>query len=60
LELKREITVVLVTHFPQQARVSDYVAFLYDGRIVEAGATKDVFLRPRHELTEKYVTGRLY
>ncbi|MEZ0247755.1 MAG: ATP-binding cassette domain-containing protein [Thermoproteus sp.] len=61
LELKREVTVVLVTHFPQQAaRVSDYVAFLYDGRVVEAGATKEVFLRPKHELTERYVTGKLY
>ncbi|MEZ0318821.1 MAG: ATP-binding cassette domain-containing protein, partial [Pyrobaculum sp.] len=57
LELKRDRTVVIVTHFPAQAaRVSDYVAFLYQGQIVEMGPTKEVFTRPRHELTEKYVT----
>jgi len=61
LELKKDIAIVLVTHFPQQAaRISDYVAFLYKGQIVEWGPTRDVFTKPRHELTEKYVTGRLY
>nr|KJR73232.1 MAG: phosphate ABC transporter ATP-binding protein [Thermoproteus sp. AZ2] len=61
LDLKKEMTIVLVTHFPQQAaRISDYVAFLYKGQIVERGPTKDIFTKPRHELTEKYVTGRLY
>ncbi|MEM1598515.1 ATP-binding cassette domain-containing protein [Pyrobaculum sp.] len=61
LEMKKERTVVLVTHYPAQAaRVSDYVAFLYRGQIVETGPTKEVFTRPRHELTEKYVTGRFY
>ena len=61
LELKKEMTIVLVTHYPPQAaRVSDYVTFLYKGQIVEWGPTKDIFTKPRHELTEKYVTGRLY
>ena len=61
LELKKSVTIMLVTHFPgQAARISDYVAFLYKGKVVEAGPTKEVFTRPRHELTEKYVTGRLY
>lgn len=61
LELKKSVTILLVTHFPgQAARISDYVAFLYQGRVVESGPTKEVFTRPRHELTEKYVTGRLY
>nr|WP_287069589.1 ATP-binding cassette domain-containing protein [Pyrobaculum sp.] len=61
LELKKDMTIVLVTHFPAQAaRVSDYVAFLYKGQIVEVGPTKEVFTNPRHELTEKYVTGKLY
>jgi phosphate transport system ATP-binding protein len=60
-ELKKEMTIVLVTHYPPQAaRISDYVAFLYKGQIVEWGPTRDVFTKPRHELTEKYVTGRLY
>jgi phosphate transport system ATP-binding protein len=61
LELKKEMTIVLVTHYPPQAaRVSDYVAFLYRGQIVEWGPTRDIFTKPKHELTEKYVTGRLY
>ncbi|MEM4423746.1 ATP-binding cassette domain-containing protein [Pyrobaculum sp.] len=61
LELKKEMTIILVTHFPgQAARISDYVAFLYKGQIVETGPTKEVFTNPKHELTEKYVTGRLY
>jgi len=57
-ELKGEYTIVLVTHSPAQAaRVSDYVAFLYLGEIVEVGPTRRVFENPEHELTEKYVTG---
>ncbi|MCD6331548.1 MAG: phosphate ABC transporter ATP-binding protein [Thermoplasmata archaeon] len=59
-ELKKDYTIVLVTHEPAQAaRVSDYVGFLYLGKLVEVGATKDIFEKPKHELTEKYVTGVL-
>lgn len=59
VELKRDVTVLLVTHNPFQAsRVADYVAFMYDGRIVEVGPTGQVFTRPTHKLTEKYITGR--
>ncbi|MGC9169591.1 MAG: ATP-binding cassette domain-containing protein [Thermoproteus sp.] len=60
LDLKKDTTIVLVTHYPPQAaRVSDYVAFLYRGKIVEVGRTSEVFMRPRHELTERYVTGKI-
>ncbi len=59
-ELREYLTVVLVTHNPFQAsRVSDYVAFIYDGRLVEVGPTSKIFTRPENELTEKYVTGRM-
>ncbi|WP_048146811.1 phosphate ABC transporter ATP-binding protein [Pyrococcus abyssi] len=59
-ELKKDYTIVLVTHSPAQAaRVSDYVAFIYMGKIVEVGPTRKVFENPEHELTEKYVTGAL-
>ncbi|MDV3103645.1 phosphate ABC transporter ATP-binding protein [Thermococcus waiotapuensis] len=59
-ELKNDYTIVLVTHSPAQAaRVSDYVAFLYLGKLIEVGPTKKVFENPEHELTEKYVTGAL-
>ncbi|MEM1734372.1 MAG: ATP-binding cassette domain-containing protein [Pyrobaculum sp.] len=61
LDLKKETSVILVTHYPPQAaRISDYVAFLYKGKLVEVGPTREVFTNPRHELTEKYVTGKLY
>lgn len=60
LELKEEYTIIIVTHNPQQAaRMSDYVAFLYMGELIEIGETSIVFTRPRHELTEKYVIGRI-
>ncbi len=60
IELKKDITIVLVTHNPYQAaRVSDYVTFIYDGRVIETGRTGEVFTRPKHELTEKYITGKM-
>lgn len=58
-ELKRDLTIVIVTHSPSQAaRVSDYVAFLYMGKIMEVGRTEKVFENPENELTERYLTGR--
>ncbi|MCD6235874.1 MAG: phosphate ABC transporter ATP-binding protein [Thaumarchaeota archaeon] len=60
LELKKDYTIIVVTHNPgQAARISDYVAFLYLGKVVESGDAASVFTRPRHELTEKYVIGRI-
>ncbi|UXD21333.1 phosphate ABC transporter ATP-binding protein [Ignicoccus pacificus DSM 13166] len=60
VELKKEFTVLIVTHNPQQAaRISDYVAFIYDGKVVEVGPTSEIFTRPKHELTEKYVLGKV-
>jgi phosphate transport system ATP-binding protein len=58
-ELKQELTVVIVTHNMQQAaRVSDYTAFFYLGRLVELDATEKLFTSPREERTEAYITGR--
>lgn len=60
VELKKIVTVILVTHSPFQAsRVSDYVAFMYEGRIVEVGSSGEIFTRPKSQLTEKYITGRV-
>ena len=57
-KLSEEYTVVIVTHNMQQAaRVSDFTAFFYLGKLVEYGATKDVFENPKSPLTEKYITG---
>jgi phosphate transport system ATP-binding protein len=41
----------------QAARVSDYTAFLYLGELIEYGPTKQIFENPKHELTERYLTG---
>ena len=58
-ELKQELTVVIVTHNMQQAaRVSDYTAFFYLGRLVELDATERLFTSPSEERTEAYITGR--
>jgi phosphate transport system ATP-binding protein len=58
-ELKNELTIVIVTHNLQQAgRVSDFTAFFYLGRLVEAGPTQRLFTSPRDERTEAYITGR--
>ncbi|HEX8848647.1 MAG TPA: phosphate ABC transporter ATP-binding protein, partial [Gemmatimonadaceae bacterium] len=58
-ELKRELTVVIVTHNLQQAaRVSDYTAFFFMGKLVEVDATDRIFTSPREERTDAYITGR--
>ncbi len=58
-ELKREFTVVIVTHNMQQAaRVSDHTAFFYLGRLVELGPTLGMFTNPKEKRTEDYITGR--
>ncbi len=52
------MTVVLVTHMPQQAlRVGDYVAVMYDGRVVEYGRVTEVASRPHHPFTKKLFSG---
>lgn len=57
--LKTTITVVIVTHnMHQAARVSDYTAFLYMGRIAEYGETEQVFENPKNPLTRDYINGR--
>ncbi|HET8985386.1 MAG TPA: phosphate ABC transporter ATP-binding protein PstB [Trueperaceae bacterium] len=57
-ELKRDYTVIIVTHNMQQAgRVSDRTAFMHLGKLVEEGPTDQIFFNPRHEMTERYVSG---
>ncbi len=58
-ELRRSLTIVIVTHNMQQAaRVSQYTAFFYMGRLVEVGDTTTIFTRPKSRETEDYITGR--
>src|SRR5205823_8237383 len=58
-ELKRDYTIVIVTHNMQQAaRVSDLTAFFFQGRLIEVGPTNQLYTRPQVKQTEDYITGR--
>ncbi|MBB2494159.1 phosphate ABC transporter ATP-binding protein PstB [Aquipseudomonas ullengensis] len=58
-ELKSKYTIVIVTHNMQQAaRVSDYTAFMYMGKLIEYGDTDTLFTNPAKKQTEDYITGR--
>jgi phosphate transport system ATP-binding protein len=58
-DLKKDLTVVIVTHNMQQAaRVSEWTGFFLLGELVEFGVTKDLFTTPRDQKTEDYITGR--
>jgi phosphate transport system ATP-binding protein len=58
-DLKRNYTIVIVTHNMQQAaRVSDQTAFFFEGKLIEVGATTQIFRQPREKQTEDYITGR--
>ena len=59
-ELKKEFTVVIVTHNMQQAaRISDETGLFWLGELVEFSSTDEIFTRPKQELTESYITGRM-
>ncbi len=59
VELKKRLTIVIVTHNMQQAaRISDYTSFMFMGELVEFGPTEKIFTKPDKELTEQYITGR--
>ena len=59
MELKKDVTVVIVTHNMQQAaRISDDTAFFYKGKIIEFSDTKTIFSNPKNKKTEEYITGR--
>lgn len=59
-ELKRDYTIVIVTHNMQQAaRISDQTGFFWLGELVEFRDTNSMFTNPRNEITEAYLTGRM-
>ena len=59
MHLKKEITIIIVTHNMQQAaRISDWTGFLMLGEMIEFGKTEKIFTAPSEKLTEDYVTGR--
>lgn len=58
-QLRGTYTILIVTHNMQQAsRTSDFTAFMYLGRLIEYGATQDLFTKPQLQATEHYITGR--
>ena len=58
-DLKKKYTIVIVTHNMQQAaRVSDFTAFFWLGKLIEVDRTDRIFTAPAEKLTEDYVTGR--
>lgn len=58
-EIKENFTILIVTHSMQQAaRVSQNTCFFHMGRLVESGATSQIFSTPKHQQTQDYITGR--
>jgi phosphate transport system ATP-binding protein len=58
-ELRTDYSIIIVTHNMQQAsRVSNYTAFLYEGKLIEYGEIAQVFTNPVQKQTEDYITGR--
>jgi phosphate transport system ATP-binding protein len=58
-ELREKFTIVIVTHSMQQAaRVSQATSFFHMGKIIESGATSQIFTAPKHQQTQDYITGR--
>lgn len=58
-ELKKQYTIVIVTHnMEQAARIADYVAFFYEGKIVEYNTCDRIFTNPSEELTQSYISGK--
>jgi phosphate transport system ATP-binding protein len=59
VELKEKFTIIVVTHNMQQAaRVADYTAFFHLGNLIEYGETEQIFVNPKEEKTEQYITGK--
>jgi phosphate transport system ATP-binding protein len=59
-ELKQKYTIVIVTHNMQQAaRVSDSTGLFWLGELIEFSPTTEIFTRPKEELTESYITGKM-
>ncbi len=59
-ELKKDYTIIVVTHNMQQAaRVSDHTGFFWLGELMEFSATAKMFTRPEQQLTEDYITGKM-
>lgn len=60
LQLREKYTIIIVTHSMTQAqRISDETFFFFQGKIIEQGKTKQIFLRPKNKKTKDYINGRI-
>lgn len=60
LKLAEKYTIVIVTHSMAQAqRISDETFFFYQGKIIEQGPTKEIFMHPKNKKTKDYINGRI-
>ncbi|BAC44722.1 phosphate ABC transporter permease PstB [Malacoplasma penetrans HF-2] len=60
MELKEKYTIIIVTHSMAQAqRISDETVFFFQGKIIENGPTKNIFLKPKEKKTRDYINGRI-
>jgi len=58
IELKKDYTIVIVTHILRQAkRLADYIVFLYLGELIEYGPAEEIFENPKREMTKEYIKG---
>ena len=59
IQLKQKMAIIIVTHNMQQAaRIGDFTAFMYLGKLIEFDKTEVIFTNPKEKLTEDYITGR--
>jgi len=59
VDLKEQVTILIVTHnIGQASRISDYVAFLYNGVLVEFGPSTKIFTTPENKVTEEFLSGK--
>ena len=59
VQLKEQFTIIIAPHNVQQAgRISDQVAFMLMGHLIEEGEKNDVFSNPKNKRTNDYITGR--
>ncbi len=59
-QLQEKVTMIIVTHSMQQAaRISDYIAFMYLGEMIEFGETQAIFSNPEDQKTQDYISGRI-
>lgn len=59
LQLKEKYTIIIVTHNMAQAlRICDQTAFFLQGEVIEVGSSEQLFMEPKHQKTQEYITGR--